>query len=79
MILGCFTLPKSNQGPANAESKDQSKQNSNLFVLFVKWNSILNQQALRNLPKRQLKGKLLSQVDFMTGLTSKNADKTREI
>ena len=44
----------------------------------MKFTTSIN-KPVRNSAKRQHKGRLLTQVDFMTGPTPKKTDKTREI
>lgn len=78
--LRCFTWPQSDQGLASAEPK--TSQNKTLIFLFFFFKMEINTLWTSNLkfdPRDNLNGKLLTQVDFMTSLTSRKTAKTREI
>ena len=60
--------------------KPVKNKKSKSFVLFLK-NEIhsLTNKLSRNSAKRQHKGRFLTKVDFMKGLTPKKTKKTRDI
>ena len=61
-------------------TKNQSKTKIKIFCYFLK-NKIQSSinKLFRDLAKRQHKGRFLTRVDSMKGLTPKKTEKTREI